>query len=66
MMRFHFQRTLEPTEPSWAHSDRTWSLGVPSGLPDLTPVWLASWRWLLGSQSSALAEEKAMDSALSI
>jgi len=62
-MRFHFQRTLEPTEPSWAHADRAWSLGVPSGLPDLTPMWLASWRWLLGSQSSALAEEKAMDVA---
>ena len=61
MLRFHYQRTVEPTGPSWQHAgDRSWRLGVPRGLPDLTPVWLASWRWLLGVMAEPLATELAL------
>ena len=61
MLRFHFQRTVEPSTPSWNHNgDQQWKLGVPRGLPDLRPVWLAAWRWMLGAMSQPLSDEMAV------
>lgn len=57
MLRFHFQRTVEPTTPSWHHTDRRWVLPRDPGLPDLLPVWLASFRWMLGAMAEPLPEE---------